>query len=230
VLRVKIKTCHALKANVAIVSVINSGIPNFLDGEGETVYSLDLQQRENLYETLIFEGPNEARGSGGLTNTFIYKNFTFSFLLSFKNDYVIRLNDGFFATYTDFDALTGDLVNRWAVPGDENLTTIPVILDQGVAQTSSDAVLAYDLYNKSSERIANGDYIRLKTARLAYQLPMGWARKIGLSNANVSVEGQNLALLYSDKALNGQDPEFFTAGGVALPQPRIITFSLSIGL
>jgi len=208
----------------------NSGIPTFLDGEGETVYSLDLQQRENLDETLIFEGPNEARGSGGLTNTFIYKNFTFSFLLSFKNDYVIRLNDGFFATYTDFDALTGDLVNRWAVLGDENLTTIPVILDQGVAQTSSDAVLAYDLYNKSSERIADGGYIRLKTARLAYQLPMGWARKIGLSNANVSVEGQNLALLYSDKALNGQDPEFFTAGGVALPQPRIITFSLSIGL
>ncbi|MGE0590578.1 MAG: SusC/RagA family protein, partial [Cyclobacteriaceae bacterium] len=156
---------------------------------------------------------------------------TFSFLLSFKYDYKIRLNDAFFGTYSDIDALPGDLVNRWAVPGDENLTNIPVILDQGVAQVSSDAVLAYDLYNKSSVRVANGDYVRLKTARLSYQLPSGWARRAGISNANLSVEGQNLALLYADRAtLKGQDPEFFSSGGVALPQTRIITVSLSIGL
>lgn len=207
----------------------SSGIPTFLNGAGETVFSLDLQERAGLQETLIYEGPSEARGSGGITNTLIYKNFTLSFLLSAKNDYVIRLNDAFFGTYSDFDALPGALINRWAVPGDEKITNVPVILDQGIAQVSSDAVLAYDLYNKSSERVAKGDYIRLKTVRLAYQLPGGWLQRVGLSNANVSVEGQNLALLYRDKALNGQDPEFFSSGGVALPQPKIITFSLNVG-
>ncbi|MCB0489332.1 MAG: SusC/RagA family TonB-linked outer membrane protein [Cyclobacteriaceae bacterium] len=213
------------------VGLNNSGIPTFLDGNGETVFSLDLQERDGLAETLICEGPTEPRGAGGLTNTFTYKNFTFSFLLSFKYDYKIRLNDAFFGTYSDIDALPGDLVNRWAVPGDENITNIPVILDQGVAQVSSDAVLAYDLYNKSSVRVANGDYVRLKTARLSYQLPSGWARRAGLSHANLSVEGQNLALLYADRAtLKGQDPEFFSSGGVALPQTRIITVSLNIGL
>jgi len=206
------------------------GIPTFLDGQGETVYQLDLQEREGLSDALVFEGPNEPRGSGGLTNTINYKNFTFSFLLSFKYDYKIRLNDSFFATYSDFDALPGELVNRWAVPGDELITNIPVILDQGVAQTNPNAVLAYDLYNKSGARVANGDYIRLKTARLAYQIPSGWTSRAGLSHANVSLEGQNLGLLYVDKALNGQDPEFFSTGGVALPQPRIVTFSLNIGL
>ncbi|HOO11008.1 MAG TPA: hypothetical protein PKW06_13805, partial [Cyclobacteriaceae bacterium] len=92
------------------------------------------------------------------------------------------------------------------------------------------AVLSYDLYNKSSIRVANGDYIRLKSARLSYQLPGHLAQRLGLSHANVSLEGQNIALLYADKALNGQDPEFFSTGGVALPQPRIVTFSLNIGL
>lgn len=207
-----------------------SGIPTFENAEGATVLSLDLQERGGLDETLVYEGPNEPRGAGGLTNTFTYKNFTLSFLLSFKYDYKIRLNDAFFGSYSDFDALPGDLINRWAVPGDEALTNIPVILDQGVAQVSADANLAYDLYNKSSVRVADGDYIRLKTARLAYQLPGSWLRRVGLSSANFSVEGQNLALLYVDKSLNGQDPEFFSTGGVALPQPRIITFSLNVGL
>ena len=206
------------------------GIPTFLNGDGEVVFQIDLQKREQLNETLNYEGPNEPRGAGGLTNTFNYKNFSFSFLLSFKYDYKIRLNDSFFATYSDFDALPGDLVNRWAVPGDESITDIPVILDQGLAQVDSDAVSAYDLYNRSSARVANGDYVRLKMARLSYQLPTSWIQRMKLSNANISLEGQNIALLYADKALNGQDPEFFSAGGVALPQPRIVTFSLNIGL
>jgi hypothetical protein len=36
-------------------------------------------------------------------------------------------------------------------------------------------------------------------------------------------------LLYSDKKLNGQDPEFFSSGGVALPQPKMITVALTMG-
>jgi hypothetical protein len=139
------------------------------------------------------------------------------------------LNDSFFATYTDFDALPGELADRWAVPGDEALTNVPVILDRGVAQQSGDIVQAYDLYNKSELRIARGDYVRLKAVRLSYFVPPTFTRKIGLNTATLSLEGQNLALLYSDAELNGQDPEFFRSGGVSLPQPRQITFSLNIG-
>ena len=206
------------------------GIPEFYNGKGEIATEFDLQSREGLATLLVYNGPVEPQGAGGLTNTFTYKNFSFGFLLSFKYDYKIRLNDSFFATYNDTDALPGDLVNRWAVPGDESRTNIPVILDQGIAQVNNFAVLSYDLYNKSSIRVANGDYIRLKSARLSYQLPGHLAQRLGLSHANVSLEGQNIALLYADKALNGQDPEFFSTGGVALPQPRIVTFSLNIGL
>ncbi len=208
----------------------SQGIPTFIDGNGERVFEFDLQDRENLTETLVFEGPVEPRGAGGFTNTFTYKGLSLSVLLSYKFDYKIRLNDAFFATYTDFDALPGDLANRWAVPGDENITDIPVILDRGVSQINGDLVLAYQLYNKSTVRVADGDYLRLKTVRLSYQLPPRILGRIGLSRGSVAVEGQNLALLYSDDVLNGQDPEFFSSGGVSLPQPRLITFSLNLGL
>ncbi|MEQ9426581.1 MAG: SusC/RagA family TonB-linked outer membrane protein [Cyclobacteriaceae bacterium] len=208
----------------------NRGVPMFFGSEGSEVFQLDLQQREDLENLLVFEGPTEPRGAGGLTNTFKYKNFTVSALLSFKYDYKIRLNSNFFGTYTDFDALPGELADRWVVPGDEEVTNVPVILDDRTRSTDTSILQAYALYNLSDQRVANGDYIRLKTVRLSYQLPKMLTDRFKLTNATFSIEGQNLALLYSDSKLGGQDPEFILAGGVSLPQPKLITFSLNIGL
>lgn len=207
----------------------SQGIPTFFDENGEIVYQYDLQDRASLRSTLEYEGPTEPRGAGGLTNSFGYKGFSLTVLLSYKFDYKIRLNDGFFATYTDFDALPAELVNRWAVPGDEELTDVPVILDRGVAQSNGNVVLAYQLYNKSTARVADGDYIRLRTVRLGYAIPPALIGKMGLTSASLSVEAQNIALLYSDDKLNGQDPEFFSSGGVSLPQPKTLTFTLNVG-
>ncbi len=208
----------------------SQGFPTFFDGSDERIYELDLQQREDLLKNLVYEGATEPRGAGGLTNTFTYKDFSFSFLISYKIDYKIRLNDAIFSSYNDFDALPGELINRWVVPGDENNTNVPVIVDRNIAQTNSQLVSAYDLYNKSDARVAFGDYIRLKNVRLRYNLAQKVVKRLGISNASFSLEGQNLFLLFSDKALKGQDPEFFSSGGVSLPQPKMLTFSLNVGL
>jgi hypothetical protein len=121
-------------------------------------------------------------------------------------------------------------VNRWMVPGDEEFTDVPVILDKNTVEGGfTDYLSAYDLYNKSTVRVADGSYVRLKSVRLGYLLPGSVARRIGANTAQVSVEAQNMALLYSDEKLNGQDPEFFSSGGVALPQPRLITTAITIG-
>ncbi len=40
----------------------------------------------------------------------------------------------------------------------------------------------------------------------------------------------NTWLIYSDKKLKGQDPEFFNTGGVAQPVQKQFTFSLKMGL
>ena len=74
----------------------SQGIPTFYDADGETVFQYDLQAREGLDETLVFEGSTEPRGAGGITNVVKYKGFTFNVLLSYKFDYKIRLNDAFF--------------------------------------------------------------------------------------------------------------------------------------
>ncbi len=206
------------------------GIPTFYDAGGEVVYYYDLQDRENLTSILEFEGPSEPMGAGGLTNNIRYGNFSLNVLLSVKFGYKIRLDDAFSPSYTDFSSFSKSFIDRWVVPGDESVTNIPVILDRNVVYGfDPDLLNAYDLYNKSTIRVANGDYVRLKTIRLSYMFPNRIYRAIGANNAQISVEAQNLALLYADKKLNGQDPEFFSSGGVALPQPKQITVSLNIG-
>lgn len=206
------------------------GIPTFFDESNEVVYFYDLQDRENLTSILKYEGPAEPRGAGGLTNIFTYGNFSLNVFLSFKFDYKIRLDDAFSPRYTDFSSLSKSFINRWTVPGDEELTDVPVILDQRILEGgNAQYAFAYDLYNKSTVRVADGSYVRLKNIRFSYMVPGQLVRKIKASTASVSIEAQNLMLLYSDKRLNGQDPEFFSAGGVALPQPRLFTTSISIG-
>ena len=207
----------------------SSGIPTYYNKDGEIVFQYDLQSREDIEAILQYEGPTEARGGGGFTNTFSYKAFSLSVLLSYKFDYKIRLNDAFRSRYNDFVALPSELANRWVVPGDEALTDIPVILDNNTANSNYEALLAYELYNKSTIRVADGSYIRLRNIRFSYQVPLAKIQRLKLTNLTFSLEGQNLALLYSDNKLQGQDPEYFSTGGVSLPQPQIITFSLNVG-
>lgn len=207
------------------------GLPTFEKRDGEIINAadLDFQDRDSFNDILQYEGSTEPRGAGGLTNTVKYKNLSFSFLLSYKLDYKVRLKEGINYRYNDFIALNGDIANRWVVPGDEDITNIPVILDQNTIATSNSLDVAYSAYNNSTIRVANGDYVRLKNVRLSYSLPRRILDKYGISNASFGVEGQNLFLVYSDKALNGQDPEFFGSGGVSLPQPQIVTFTLNVG-
>lgn len=47
---------------------------------------------------------------------------------------------------------------------------------------------------------------------------------------SVKFQATNLFLIYADKKLNGQDPEFFNTGGVAAPVPRQFTLTIRIGL
>lgn len=205
------------------------GIPTFYDQNGEQVYYYDLQERDNLTSILKYEGPAEPVGAGGFSNQLVYKNLSLNILLSFKYGYKIRLDDAYSPTYTDFSSFPQEFVNRWVVNGDELVTNIPSILDFKTAYGNNpDYLSAYDLYNKSDLRVANGDYIRLKTIRLSYQLPSNLSGKFGSEHTTISLEAQNMALLYSDSRLNGQDPEFFASGGVALPQPRQFTLSLNV--
>ena len=120
--------------------------------------------------------------------------------------------------------------DRWTVPGDENITNIPVIASRIQNKNNSHLSYAYNAYNYSTERIASGDFVRLKEVSISYDLPKRLVSKLNFSSASLKLQGTNLLLLYADKKLNGQDPEFFNTGGVAVPMAKQFTLTLKLGL
>ena len=120
--------------------------------------------------------------------------------------------------------------NRWMVPGDENITNIPTIASRRQNWNLSGLSYAYNAYNYSSVRTAKGDFIRMKEMSLSYEFPKKLIHSIGLYNLSLKLQATNLFLLYADKKLNGQDPEFFNTGGVAAPLPKQFTLTLRLGI
>ena len=66
--------------------------------------------------------------------------------------------------------------------------------------------------------------------KVIYDFPKSWISNLKLSDLSLKLQATNLFLIYADKKLNGQDPEFFNAGGVASPVPRQFTLTLRLGL
>ncbi|MBS7565729.1 SusC/RagA family TonB-linked outer membrane protein [Mucilaginibacter sp. Bleaf8] len=213
----------------------NYGYPYYIDADGNRSTYVNLQ--DTKVGNLKYEGPVDPTFTGGFYNQFTYKSFTLSALFTFAAGNKVRMGNVYSSTYPDYYAMSKDLLNRWQKPGDETRTTVPALLDQfSQSQVVRDAngsvigsVYPYNLYNFSDQRVANGDFIRFKQVSLGYALPKAWINRIGLQAASLTFVGNNIALLYSDKRLNGQDPEFFGSGGVALPIPKQYTVSLKVG-
>ena len=70
----------------------------------------------------------------------------------------------------------------------------------------------------------------MKEISLTYDFPKKWISKLGFNTLSLKAQGTNLFLIYADKKLNGQDPEFFRSGGVSAPVPKQFTFTLRLGL
>lgn len=203
-----------------------NGMPQFINEKGVVSSNVYLQSNNIAY--LKYEGAVDPTLTGGLRNTFRYKSWELSFLLSYQAGNKVRLTPQFKSSYTDVDAMPYEFLNRWTLPGDEQYTQVPSILSAyEVAQLTS---YPYSSYNYSTARVADGSFVRVKTITVSYRLMPRAVQSLGLNNVWFSVTGTNLWLLYADKKLQGQDPEFFTSGGIALPMPRQITASLKVGL
>lgn len=207
----------------------SQGIPTFINEKGEkTVSEINFQSTDVSH--LKYEGPVDPTITGSLGNTFTYKNWHLNLFATYAFGNKVRLNPAFSSYYSDLDAMPKEFANRWEKGGDEAFTNVPAIADLRSLQNYGKLGIAYNAYNMSSERVAKGDFIRMKEISLAYDLPRTWVRAVSLSSASLKLQATNLFLIYSDSKLNGQDPEFFNVGGVAVPMARQFTLTLRLGL
>lgn len=206
------------------------GLPTFINENGEvTVSDINFQERDKKSH-LVYEGPTDPTITGSLGNALGYKNLKVNIFMTYSFGNVIRLDPAFSNKYSDLDAMPKEFKNRWTVTGNELHTNIPVIATKRLNQNDSYLEYAYNAYNYSTERIAKGDFIRLKEVSVAYELPKSWIKTLGINSLSLKLQATNLCLLYADKKLNGQDPEFFNTGGVAAPVPKQFTLTLRLGI
>lgn len=206
------------------------GIPMILNEKGEvTTTDINFQEREHT-DFLVYEGPTDPTLTGSLGNIFTYRGFRLNLFITYSFGNVIRLNPIFNVRYSDLTSMTREFKNRWTLVGDEAMTHIPSILDKRDYESNVNVRYAYNAYNYSTERIAKGDFIRMKEISLSYDFPSSWISEWKLSNLSLKLQATNLFLIYADKKLNGQDPEFFNAGGVASPIPQQFTLTLKLGI
>ncbi|MGZ3844978.1 MAG: SusC/RagA family TonB-linked outer membrane protein [Flavisolibacter sp.] len=207
-----------------------TGIPLFTDETGKVSQGVYLQS--DSVGHLVYEGPVDPPITGGFSNTFNYKNWSVNVFITYQAGNKIRLYPAFRSAYVDLDAMPKEFFDRWEMPGDEKTTNIPAISDVYFSYLSSaTGSYPYNNYNYSTARVADGSFARLKTVSLTYQFGPGTLKTLSVfKSGSLTAAASNFWLIYSDKKLQGQDPEFFNAGGVAQPIQKQITVSLKLTL
>ena len=215
-----------------------NGLPTFHfgryptnSGEYSHIAGADFSDTQYNKTYLRYHGPIEPQITGGLSNTLSWKQWELSVFFTMQAGNKIRLNPTFDPSFADLNVFSTRYRDRWLNPGDELRTDVPVLPSQAlIEQVGRENIeRAYNTYNYSQEMVADGSFVRLKNVALAYRLSEGVAKKLSLSSATVRLNVTNPLLIYADPRLHGQDPEYYRSGGVALPTPRQVTLSLSLG-
>ncbi len=200
-----------------------NGTPLFMSEKGQI--SNDVYLQSTVTDYLKYEGPVDPTFNGGFFNTFKYKNFNLGVLITYSAGNKVRLTPRYAVSYSDLNAYSNDFIERFVLPYE---TLAPSIPDARVK--NSIPGVTYNAYNYSSARVADGGFIRMKQITFGYNLPKSLAERMGFKNLTLNAVSNNPFIIYADKKLNGQDPEFYGSGGVALPIPKQYTLSIKATL
>ena len=215
--------------SIPFEKLTSEGLPTFrVQNDEVTMDGVNFQEFADL-SWLKYEGSTDPTDYGSFENVFKYKGFRLTAFIVYSFGNKVRLDPVFRNVYNDLVATPREFNNRWSASGEEEITTVPVIPSVRQNFLNPNLSIAYNAYNYCTERVAKGDFIRMKEISLDYTFPKAWIAPIGLQNVNLKLQATNLFLIYADKKLNGNDPEFFNTGGVASPMPRQFTFTVRLG-
>ena len=154
---------------------------------------------------------------GGLGNTLSYKRLSLYFLFQFQHKQQENYLSSIYSTTTpgSLSNQPVEILDHWRKPGD--ISSIQKL-------TTGFSFFGYNFIT-SSGAYSDGSYARLRTAALSYMLPSGFCEKLGISDAKVYLNGQNLFLITNYKV---GDPELGKL--FSFPIQRTMNFGLTINL
>lgn len=214
--------------------------PNYLKKTGEVIPATNGNVANN--RLLNEEKTGIPTYFGGLTNTMTYKGFEFSFTLSFQGGNYIY-NEGE-ASRTNVGEGTGvlssDLVDNYWTSSNTGADYQALRWNNTFTYTNNEGDEVTDGFSTQTDRfLYKGDYIRLRTISLAYNLPKTVVQRINMQNVRIFVAAHNLLTI---TGYPGLDPEIVNANssarernltqGVAsrtvMPQVKTITMGINV--
>ena len=183
-----------------------NGNPQVYNGDGDIISysdpSFGLLTEHDLVTTKPFISPY----FGGFTNTFRYKQFTLSALMTYKFGHVFQENlqakYGRYSAGDDTKAKHKDIANMWQAPGDENSTGIPA-MPRNTEELSDYRFMAFAY---SDYGIHDASHIRFKDITLQYDLNPDLLSKLGIARANLLFQVRDLGLIWKANDVD-VDPE-----------------------
>lgn len=175
-------------------------------------------------DAVVYKNTNP-RFVGGWDNTFNFGNFSLNTLFTYQAGFYVYW--GTYAGLRDqrFWNNSTDVLRRWQKPGDQTDMPKPYFGDN----VSNGSAFPLDV------NVFKGDFIKLRTAQLSYNLPQSVLGKARISSARFYVSGNNLLILTK---YPGPDPEVSSNGtgstnqGVdrnSVGNARTITLGVNIG-
>lgn len=168
--------------------------------------------------TLYWHGSALPDISGGITNSFNYKGFDLSFLLTFS--YGGQFYDGNYASIMHRGApgiaFQTDILDRWQKPGD--VTNVPR-LQNGIGTQDG----------ASSRWLVDGSWLNIKNVTISYTLPKALAGRMHLGGMQIFGNVDNAWLFTAKKGMDPQREFNGTADATYTPF-RTINFGFNINL
>ncbi len=202
-------------------------------------------------KTPIVLGNVMPKWTGGINNSFEWRNFNASFLIDMRWGGSIFSVTDWFGGMSGVTEETAQTASRAGTNG-KNIREVGLVVGQDVLKnktvvkadgSANDIVVSaqdyYESYwNTPEQGIIDASYIKFRELTFGYSIPHTILNKIGkIQSANISFVGRNLALLWTHKSNDvGIDPE--TAFGTTnagmgieqyqLPATRSLGFKVSL--
>lgn len=177
-------------------------------------------------EFYTYAGTSDAPYTGGLMNTFNYRNWELSVNLAYYFGAHVRTSSSYDITNYDPGRNTNrDILDRWTP---ENTTgKFPALVNLNYCP--ADYYLftdRKDVYHSLGMWVRPLNYVRLQNLRLGYRFPSEWLRRLNIGGATVALEARNL-FVWGSNYHNYMDPES-QSNLYMTPVPKSVTFNLSL--
>jgi len=153
---------------------------------------------------------------GSLRNSVRYKDFEFSWNISYQLGHKFIRSSFYNDTFLDLGFGHPDYALRWQKPGDELITDVP-------AFTYPNNATGSQVYKSSSVMVENAGQIKLRDIQCSLALPK--MARYGLKNVRIYTYFQNIGTIWRGNK-KGIDPEF----GNWVPDPLMCSFGLNFNL